>query len=274
VSFVAVAMLVLPPMVWLKVRDDQFALTNSMGGPLFNRVVFDQGLVARDAPVTAFLLHLLGDDPEWEHHIHTRAKLEAKGVGYFDATEILGAAAQEAIVRNPVEYLAHTFEIAWRQLFMNPFLHRWPQVAGPWDRSTEKPPLGGISQGSLVWRLTLERVQALVWAPLCWCAIAGLLLLMVSRPVRWPLLALACVPAGTLLGTALVESAYDRYSAPLIPFLVAVAVGGIACLVAAAGGFVRRRSVHRHVGAPAPAEEEGRIGASGVPPAAPGVPRA
>jgi hypothetical protein len=68
------------------------------------------------------------------------------------------------------------------------------------------------------------------------------LILLVTRPRAPVLLALACVPIGTLLGTAFVESAYDRYSAPLIPFLVAVAVGGIARVFAIAGRWSGRRS--------------------------------
>ena len=243
VTFVVVAGAVLPTMLWFKVRDGHFALTNSMGGHLFNRVVHAQGLIDRDAPATAFLLHLLGDHPRWENHVLTTRKLEAKGVGYLDATQLLGGVAKEAIARRPFAYVAHSVEIARRQLFMNPFLHRWPQIAGPASRSTEKAPYAGFSKRALQWRIALERFQALIWLPLCWFAIVGLVVLLVARPFPTVLVAMACVPVGTLLGTAFVESAYDRYSAPLIPFLVALAVGGIGSLPAARGRFTRRRSV-------------------------------
>jgi hypothetical protein len=229
VSFLSVALVLLPPMLWLKVRDDQFALSNSVGGHLFNRVVHAQGLVDRNGQSTVFVIHAVGDREKWPNHILTRMELEKKGIGYYDALELLGNMAKEAIEAHPLEYTLFSFEIAWRQLFTDPYLHRWPQVATPLDHTVEKPPLIGLTKGSLDWRMALERFQALVWEPLGWTALVGLLLLFFP-PIDKRLLALACIPVGTLLASAFVENVYDRYAAPLVPFLVALAVTAMARL--------------------------------------------
>jgi hypothetical protein len=94
----------------------------------------------------------------------------------------------------------------------------------------ENPPLLSLTASSLAWRWTLEEINRDLWPIICWAAVAGTLLGLLL-PQRSLILALAWIPAGYLLSSALLEKFSARYNPAILPFVVALSMVPLAMVL-------------------------------------------
>jgi len=210
------------PVLWFGIRSRDPRLTNSTGYHLFNRVVWEQKLLG-DGPATQRLRALIGpQDPRelhaWEVHFPSGA------IGAEEIEPLFAAVALEGIRANPGKFLAFTTVLAWKLLVADQtgWIPQWGDTAAISPRLENPPPLA-VTTSSFVWRRSLEILNRLVWPILCWLAVAGLLLGIMS-PQRLLIVSLALVPIGHLVFTAGAEMFAGRYYVPVIPFIVGLAM--------------------------------------------------
>jgi hypothetical protein len=220
VAAASVAAVFLAPIVWIGIKSGEPRLVNSLGYHFYNRAVEDQKLLNRKGPATQRLLQLTeGQDPRslpwW--------LLPAGEMLSPERERLLRDVAVESIRTDPVGFAVYTFRLAWRD-FVAPtdWITPWGETLTA-DRSFEPPSPLPFSVSALKWRLGLERINESVWPVLCWTAIAGTLIGLTGRH-RIFVLGIAWIPLGYLLPTAVSEAFCPRYNAPIVPFVVMLAM--------------------------------------------------
>jgi hypothetical protein len=214
------ALVVIACLVWTGIQSGRFALTDSQGLHLYNRVVAEQFLIDRSGTSTRQLIEVLGHDltraPQWE----VLDELRHRGRSYASGESLMGAVAREGIRRDPWSFLRTSFALTWREYSARGHLEQWADGAA----GTNAPALLTVVPRRItemtrpVWWL-LESIFARVWFVLRWLPIAGLLVL---PALRQPQLAVAVLAAafGYLFASAQVEAFDDRYVVAVLPFLL------------------------------------------------------
>ncbi len=243
---IGVALLcVLLPMSWAKINSGHFALSDSSGGHLFNAVVYQQNLLDPEGPYTAGYLELLdGEDPFGREHFDVRTLIE-KGVFEYLTSgqeEELGQAgkeaveqraheiakqsltriAMEAIWRQPGTYVSNAMAQAWGQLVTPPTMPSYGDVPEPVE-DYGLLPLLGCSADMVRWRVFFSGMEAFLWPFICWLFLLSGVLCLVLRERRG-LLVLFWVVLAYLLPQAFIEQLHPRYTAPVSPFVIVLAV--------------------------------------------------
>jgi len=227
------------PTIWFGLRSGSFALANSLGRHLYNRVVTDQFLLDKSAPATARFLRLIEPvNPEGKAHWEIAALLKKQGLDYEETEALMRRVSWEGICESPWQFIVFSLQQSWTQFFHNPVpLVPWWSVPDKYTAELESVPILGVHAGSLLWRERLEQQFAATWTFLPWLAIAGLASIPFLRQ-RMILLSFAIIPSGYIVSSAFVEFEYGRYTVAIIPFIY--------CLVAEpfAAAISKRTSKH------------------------------
>jgi hypothetical protein len=225
VTIAVTAGVVLIPILWVWQNSGRPVLADSLGSHLFNRVVTEQRQLDEDGPATKRLLTLLeGKDPRgipcWEILGHRRVSELSR----LEGETLLRKVSLEGIRKDPLGYLSYSPRLAWNVLVADPYwwILAWGDTIAPYPR-LETPPPVAITASSLTWRWTLEEIHRVLWPILCWAAVAGIFLGLLS-PQRILILALAWVPTGYLLSSAFVEYFNPRYNVAIVPFVAALSM--------------------------------------------------
>jgi hypothetical protein len=227
-----VTLLLAIPILWFGIRSDTFALSNSVGRHLYNRVVADQYLLDRKAPATANLLALIAPlDPYGVPHWKIQPLLKGKGLTDEQVEALMKRTALENIHRAPLRYLLYSLQQTWIQYFLDP-LAFMPYASTPfeYDRELESPPVLRPCVNSLLWREHLEEAFDVAWRYVPWIALVSLPLIPLLEQ-RGTFLAFALTPVAYIFSTALVEYLLSRYNAAIIPFVFMLAGGACAAMI-------------------------------------------
>lgn len=227
-----VTVLLAIPIFWFGIRSDTFALSNSVGRHLYNRVVADQYLLDKKAPATSNLLALIAPlDPYGVPHWKIQPLLKGKGLTDEQIETLMRRTSLENIHRAPLRYVLYSLQQTWIQYFLNP-LPFMPYASTPfeYDRELESPPILRPCVSSLLWRERLEGAFDVAWRYIPWIALASLPLIPLLEQ-RGTFLAFALTPAAYILSTALVEYLLSRYNAAIIPFVFMLAGGACAAMI-------------------------------------------
>lgn len=224
IALAATAVFTLLPVAWFWRPPRGPRLTDSTGFHLFNRVVTEQKLVNEGAPATRKLLALLGDnDPRAFRHWDLRTLSGVRELTYSESEVLLRNVSMEGIYKNPWGFLSYTLQLTWRLLAVpTGGIPVWADTINAVPRFENPRPLA-VTASSLEWRWSDERLYDRLWPALVWFAIAGIPLGMMGRQ-RSFVLALSWIPVGYLLATACVEMFSSRYNAPIVPFVVGLAM--------------------------------------------------
>lgn len=222
------------PVAWIGYKSGQLQLTDSTGFHLFNRVVNEQKQLDEEGPATRILLGLLeGRDPRGVNVWETFDRVERRGAlteGQIEA--LFRAVSLEGIRKDPWGFVLFIPGLAWRMLLDDThgyWTTGWGETPSRHPTLEIPPPLGLTASG-LRWRWNLEATHSLVWFMICWAAVGGFFLGLLSRQ-RVLILALAWVPVGCLLSTAAVEFLCPRYNVPVIPFVAALSMVPLALII-------------------------------------------
>jgi 4-amino-4-deoxy-L-arabinose transferase-like glycosyltransferase len=241
----ATAVVLLLPLAWFGIHSGKLKLADSSGFHLYNRVVNEQGLVDETGPATRLLLGRLGgDDPRGFPHWVLREHPGMADMEYGDAERLLHQVSIEGIRKDFWRYLAYTPVLAWRDLRAKPSLQAWPGTSMA-DQRLESPMPFAPNAAALRWRWRMDAITGSAWPILCWTAVVGALLGLLTLHRRM-VLALVVTSTGYLLATASLERFTARYGFLLLPFVVFLSLMVPASLLS-----VWRRSHQRHVPEPA-----------------------
>ncbi len=223
-ALVIAAITVLLPLSWFAYKSGQLTLASSQGFHLFNRVVTEQRQLDVTAPATRSLLALLeGWDPRGETWWDVRSHGPLQGWSDDDVEALFRRVALEGIRKDPWAFVAYTPRLAWRMLIApTDWIAAWGDTIARHVELESPPPLP-LTRASFMWRQMMEGLHWTLWPPLCWLAVAGLLVGMLL-PQRILILAMAWIPAGYLLASAGVEYFSPRYNAAAAPIVAALAV--------------------------------------------------
>ena len=166
------------------------------------------------------------------------------GLEYLEAERLLHRVSIEGIRKDTWKYLAYTPALAWRELLAEPSVQAWAGTSVAHQR-LESPLPFAPNAAALRWRWRMDAITGSAWPILCWTAVAGVLLGLLT-PHRRLVLALVVAPAGFLLATASLERFSPRYGLLLLPFVVVLGLMVPASLLS-----VARRSHPRPVAEPA-----------------------
>jgi Dolichyl-phosphate-mannose-protein mannosyltransferase len=232
-AVVALVMVVLAvPILWFGIRSDNFALSNSVGRHLYNRVVADQYLLDRQASATSNLLKSIAPlDPYGVPHWKIQQLLKKKGLTDDQIETLMKQTSLESIHRAPWKYVRYSLQQTWIQYFLDPIAFM-PYASTPFEYDAElesSPPLGACVN-SLLWRVHLERAFDAAWRYVAWIALASIPLVPLLEE-RGTFLAFALTPAGYIFSTALVEYLLSRYNAAIVPFVFVLAGGAFAAMI-------------------------------------------
>ncbi len=229
------------PMLWFAIASGSFALSNSVGRHLYNRTISDQRLIDPQGPATGRLMALIaplspGGVPHWQ----IQPMLQQRGLSPGQVEALMKQSALEGIRMAPLRYLLYSLRQSWRQYFLDP-LSFMPYAANPFDYPIELEPAPslGASANSLRWRMRLERAFGAAWPCVAWLALASLTLIGLLRE-RATFAALAIVPAGYIVATALIEYLLSRYNAAIVPFVFMLAAGAICAMLRAVASWRER----------------------------------
>ncbi len=232
-SVVALAVVLLAvPILWFGIRSGNFALTNSVGRHLYNRVVADQYLLDRQAPATSSLLKSIAPlDPYGVPHWKIQPLLKKKGLTDDQIEILMRRTSLESIHRAPWKYVRYSFQQTWIQYFLDPIAFM-PYSSTPfeYDNELESPPPLGVCVNSLLWRVRLERVFDVEWKYVAWIALVSIPFVSLLEE-RGIFLAFALTTAGYILCTALVEYLLSRYNVAIVPFVFVLAGGALAAML-------------------------------------------
>jgi hypothetical protein len=232
VTLAITVVVMLIPILWCWHKSGQPKLSTSLGYHLFNRVVKEQKLLDENGPATKILLNLLnGKDPRGVPHWEIRSHGGVSKLSDLEAASLLREVSLEGIRKDPRGYLSFTPQLAWK-LFMaesSYWIPAWGETIPTFPR-LENPPLLSLTASSLAWRWTLEEINRDLWPIICWAAVAGTLLGLLL-PQRSLILALAWIPAGYLLSSALLEKFSARYNPAILPFVVALSMVPLAMVL-------------------------------------------
>jgi hypothetical protein len=227
-----VTVLLALPIFWFGIRSHNFALSNSVGRHLYNRVVADQYLLDRKAPATSNLLKSIAPlDPYGVPHWKIQPLLKKKGLTDGQIEELMRQTSLESIYRAPSKYALYSLRQTWIQYFLDPVTFM-PYASTPFEYDAElesSPPLGACVN-SLLWRVHLERAFDAAWRYVAWIALASIPLVPLLEE-RGTFLAFALTPAGYIFSTALVEYLLSRYNAAIVPFVFVLAGGALAAMI-------------------------------------------
>jgi len=227
-----VIVLLAVPILWFGIKSDNFALTNSVGRHLYNRVVADQYLLDKQAPATSNLLKSIAPlVPYGVPHWKIQPLLKKKGLTDDQIEILMRRTSLEGIHRAPWKYVLYSFQQTWTQYFLDPIAFM-PYASTPFEYDAElesSPPLGACVN-SLLWRVHLERVFDAGWRYVAWIALASIPLVPMLEE-RGTFLAFAVTPAGYILSTALVEYLLSRYDAAIVPFVFVLAGGTFGAII-------------------------------------------
>ncbi len=224
--------LVAVPILWFGTRSGNFALTNSMGRHLYNRVVADEYLLDRAAPATSDLLKSIAPlDPYGVPHWRIQPLLKKKGLTDDQIETLMGQTSLESIRKAPWKYVLYSFQQTWTQYFLDP-IEFMPYASTPfeYDHELESPPPLGACVNSLLWRVRLEMAFDVAWRYVAWSALASIPLIPLLDE-RATFLSFALTPAGYILCTAFVEYLLSRYNAAIVPFVFVLAGGALAAML-------------------------------------------
>ena len=241
----ATAVILFLPIAWFWYHSGKPKLADSSGFHLYNRVVNEQGLLDETGPATRDLLGRLGgDDPRGFPHWALREHPGMRGMEYDDAERLLHQVSIEGIRKDTWKYLAYTPALAWRELRAKPSVQAWAGTSVAHQR-LESPLPFAPSAAALRWRWRMDAITGSAWPILCWTAVAGALLGLLT-PHRRLVLALVAASAGYILATASLERFAPRYGLMLVPFMIAMSLMVLAPLLS-----VWRRAQQRPVPEPA-----------------------
>jgi hypothetical protein len=231
IALIVTAVVVLTPVWWCWHKSGHPQLSNSLGLHLFNRVVAEQKLLDEDAPATRTLLNLLeGKDPRGVPWWEITKQGGLLKLGDLGRRHLLRNVSLEGIHKDPWGYLSFTPHLALK-MFLTPsdWIPTWGETI-PVSPRLENPPPLIFTASSLNWRMTLEKIHRVLWPIICWTAVAGTFLGLLL-PQRILILALAWIPTGYLLSTALVEKFDPRYNSSIAPFVVALSMVPLAMVL-------------------------------------------
>lgn len=218
------------PISWFWFKSGEPVLSHATGLHLYNRVVREQQLLDTDGPATKTLTGLLkGNDARRFDGWWSVGAAVGRDDRQFEI--LLGRVAWEAIIKYPWAYVTYTPYLAWKVLLADAstWLPAWSETSQQ-HPLLENSPLLRFTASSWGWRVALEALHKSSWPVLCWFAIAGIFLGLMSAQ-RALVLALAWVPIGYLLASASAEYFNPRFNAPIIPFVAALAVIPLASLL-------------------------------------------
>jgi hypothetical protein len=241
-TIIAVVVLVIAvPISWFGVRSGHFTLSSSVGHHLYDRVVSGEGLLDEMAPMTSRFLQLLaplsakdiadirvapGRHPDLENILKT------KGLDYWDIEPLMRGVAWEGIRKAPTAFVVFSFQEAWTQYLDDPTpMLSWWAVPPVYPKELESAPILRVRANSLLWREVLGEQFAIIWTYTPWLALAGLITLSLLCE-RLLFLGLALIPFGYILSLAFLELEVPRYTVAIIPFVLALAAGPFAAVVA------------------------------------------
>jgi len=254
--FAVVALSTAAPVTWFGIRSGSFALANSFGEHLYNRVVTTQGLLDETAPATSHFLQLVAPvDPRsvWAYGVRDVLR-EKGGLDYLQTVALLGQVAWEAVRQSPWKCFRFSFWVAWRQYLENPagfdqgvtspvrldgpgkkpwwgFLaaNRWAASLVKVPVELDATPILGVHAGSLLWREALRQVFAAVCPFLPWLALAGLASTPLLRQ-KLVFLSIALMLFLYLLVGGFADGVNPRYVLVLFPFVFCLACGPFAAV--------------------------------------------
>jgi hypothetical protein len=226
VTIAVTAVAVLMPVLWTWQKSGGPVLANSLGFHLFNRIVTEQKLLDKDAPATKRLLTLLeGKDPggfvSWE----IREQSRVAQLSYMEQENLLRKVSLEGIRKDPWRYLIYSLGLSWNVLLADPmewWIPAWGETIS-FDPRLETPPPWAVTASSLTGRWSLEEIHRVLWPILCWAAVAGTFLGLLS-PQRVLILALAWLPTGYLLSSAFIQYFNPRYNVAIVSFVAALSM--------------------------------------------------
>jgi hypothetical protein len=223
IAVVGMVVFVLPVM-WCGYKSGQPKIAYSAGLHLYNRVVNEQRLIDEQGPATRTLLVMLqGKDPRDFRHWDVLPRL--KQLSFEDRIELLHDVSLEGIAKDPVRFIGYSLLLAWRTFLVptdGSWISTWAETPSV-SPLLENPPLLSFGASSLAWRWSLNEINDILWPSLCWIAIAGTLLGLLGRH-RLLVSALAWIVIAILLAAATADIFTPRYNAPIVPFVVMLAM--------------------------------------------------
>ncbi|HWC99071.1 MAG TPA: hypothetical protein VG456_20065 [Candidatus Sulfopaludibacter sp.] len=225
VTATAAGGVMLASIVWTGVHSGQWALATSGELHLYNRVVIDQKLVNPNGPATLQLQSLMGGRAATDFigHWAVRDQPGLRALGDEESRHLLGRVAMEAILQHPARFLAYTPYLAARTLAApTEWVNLWPgsEAVSPSLENSMPLPMTTLSW---YWPRVLDAANRVIWPGLCFAAAIGAAIGL-RRGRRRLILAMALVPAGYMLASAFVEYYNPRFNAPIVPFVVALAM--------------------------------------------------
>lgn len=220
------ALVIAMPLAWFGLRSGQPRLANSAGLHIYNRAVFSQRLLDDNGDSTKVLLGLLaGEDPRGLAFWDLQARPSIRAIGYDRQVALLGGAAREAILAEPVRFLARSPVMAWDELRLTPFwdIAQWREIRSTEPANFETSPLFATTAAGLGLRWRLEELQVVAW-PLLLVAAAVGVFVGLRGPYRREVLAVLVVPASYLVASASLDMTLQRHVVDVTAFLVILAV--------------------------------------------------
>jgi hypothetical protein len=215
---------------WNFARSGTFAIANSWGLHLYDRVVTEQELIDRDGPATREFLQRIGQRPlEGVPFWEITPALERQGMTYAQTVSLLGGVALEGIHSAPVAFARYSLVLSLRQYWADPSRELW---LSPFDRTPglETPTPLAWRSTSLLWWNQFRGLYAAMWPVLLWATPLGLLALLLLRQ-RLVFLALLAVPMLFLLAISQLEQFVERFVLAVLPFVLMLVPAPLAALL-------------------------------------------
>ncbi|GEM_PF-4367205 len=227
VLLLSVCVVVVGPMLWCFFKSGNFGLADSTGLHLYQRMIFQQGLVAKDRPYTKLLLQGMdGKDirkiPHWGISDH----LHAKGAGYRDIERLLFKVSMESLKEFPVEYLLGSFENLWELVkYPRPYDLMWAGNHKEFKPLEQKAVLTVSKEGVrfLDWSILF---YSGIWPYVLWGSIFSLVWVLLRLKSRYIEASIAITFLGYYLVQVMVEVVCGRYNMAVAPFIFVILGGG------------------------------------------------
>jgi hypothetical protein len=223
---------------WFYAGSGRFALSDSAGLHLYNRVVEEQGLIDLQGPATAAFVELYGSVPRRGiPHWDVVPVLGQHGLSYPEAEALMGQVAMEGLRSDPVAFFRYSARLSLRSYAAVPSMAAWAAATAP-IAALESPVPVRLRVPSTQWWTVSQGAFRRLWSVLLWLPVLGLALLPFVRE-RLVFLAVLAIPAGYLFTTAQLEQFVPRYVVGVLPFALMLSTVPLAV----PGWFIRSRQI-------------------------------
>ncbi len=227
VSLASIFLTLLLPMLWCFSKSGKFGLANSTGLHLYQRMIFQQKLVAKNRPFTKKLLKLMdGKNISNIPHWGISSFLKSKGVTLNQTERLLYNVSIESLREYPFKYFVGNFQNFW-SLITTPFPYDviWNEQLMEF-KPLDNPAILTVSKEGIIFFKKLVRLHRDIWKTMVWAAILSFLLALFRLQKRYIETSFAIFIIFYIFAQVSVEVVCGRYNMVIAPF-VAILCGSL-----------------------------------------------